>query len=81
MVHTMVLNGPKPSHMLHSEGFLTTKGAQRWGAWCTRWCQMVKTRHMCCILNAFSPQWVQRMGQNGAQDGAKWRKIVTCAAL
>ena len=77
MVHKMVPRGPKSSQVLHCEGFVTTMGAQCGGKWCTRCCQMIKNRHMSWILKAFRPQLVQRVGQNGAQGGAKWSKIVT----
>ena len=73
-MHKMVPNGQISSNVPHVEGFLTTVGAQCGAKWCTRCCQMIKNRHMCCILKAFRPQLVQRVGQNGAQDAAKGQK-------
>ena len=63
MVHKMVPRGPQSSQVRHFEGFFTTKGAQCGGKWCIRWCQMVKNRHMSCILKAFSPQLLQSVGK------------------
>ena len=83
MVQKVVPRGPKSSHALQYEGFLTTMGAEGGGKWCTRWCQEVQKRRMCCIWKALWPQWVHtsNVGENGARDAAKWSKLVTSAAL